>query len=56
MLTFNGVLWLIKAFSRLVCNGRCEIGSPTPDLVPFRYGDYQRDEWRRIFPVAKIPA
>jgi isopenicillin N synthase-like dioxygenase len=32
------------------------IGPPTPDFVPFRYGDYQRDEWRRIFPVAKIPA
>jgi isopenicillin N synthase-like dioxygenase len=30
---------------------------PTPvDFVPFRYGDYQRDEWRRIFPIAKIPA
>ena len=28
----------------------------TPDFAPFRYGDYQRDEWRRIFPVAKIPA
>ena len=27
-----------------------------PDATPFRYGDYQRDEWRRIFPVAKIPA
>jgi len=32
------------------------IGPPTPDFVPFCYGDYQRDEWRRIFPVAKIPA
>ena len=32
------------------------IGPPTPDFVPFHYGDYQRDEWRRIFPVAKIPA
>jgi isopenicillin N synthase-like dioxygenase len=32
------------------------IGPPTPDFVPFRYGDYQRDEWRRIFPVAMIPA
>src|SRR5882724_5066928 len=32
------------------------IGPPTPDFAPFRYGDYQRDEWRRIFPVAKIPA
>jgi isopenicillin N synthase-like dioxygenase len=32
------------------------IGPATPDVVPFRYGDYQRDEWRRIFPVAKIPA
>jgi isopenicillin N synthase-like dioxygenase len=31
------------------------IGPPTPDFLPFRYGDYQRDEWRRIFPVAKIP-
>jgi isopenicillin N synthase-like dioxygenase len=31
------------------------IGRPTPDFAPFRYGDYQRDEWRRIFPVAKIP-
>ncbi len=28
----------------------------TADFVPFRYGNYQRDEWRRIFPVAKIPA
>ena len=32
------------------------IGPATPDVTPFRYGDYQRDEWRRIFPVAKIPA
>jgi isopenicillin N synthase-like dioxygenase len=32
------------------------IGAPTEEFVPFRYGDYQRDEWRRIFPVAKIPA
>jgi isopenicillin N synthase-like dioxygenase len=31
------------------------IGS-TSNFRPFRYGDYQRDEWRRIFPVAKIPA
>ena len=29
---------------------------PTSNFSPFRYGDYQRDEWRRIFPVAKIPA
>jgi isopenicillin N synthase-like dioxygenase len=26
------------------------------DFEPFGYGKYQRDEWRRIFPVAKIPA
>jgi isopenicillin N synthase-like dioxygenase len=32
------------------------IGGPSSDIAPFRYGDYQRDEWRRIFPVAKIPA
>jgi isopenicillin N synthase-like dioxygenase len=31
------------------------IGQPA-DVTPLRYGDYQRDEWRRIFPVAKIPA
>jgi len=31
------------------------IGS-TSEFPAFRYGDYQRDEWRRIFPVAKIPA
>jgi isopenicillin N synthase-like dioxygenase len=31
------------------------IGS-TSEFRAFRYGDYQRDEWRRIFPVAKIPA
>lgn len=31
------------------------IGPAARDFVPFRYGDYQRDEWRRIFPVAKIP-
>lgn len=29
---------------------------PSGDFTPFRYGDYQRDEWRRIFPIAKIPA
>ncbi len=29
---------------------------PTSNISPLRYGDYQRDEWRRIFPVAKIPA
>ena len=28
----------------------------TSDFAPFRYGTYQRDEWRRIFPIAKIPA
>ena len=32
------------------------IGGSASDVAPFRYGDYQRDEWRRIFPVAKIPA
>ncbi|MBV9521474.1 MAG: isopenicillin N synthase family oxygenase [Alphaproteobacteria bacterium] len=32
------------------------IGAAAEEFVPFRYGDYQRDEWRRIFPVAKIPA
>jgi isopenicillin N synthase-like dioxygenase len=25
-------------------------------IAPFTYYQYQRDEWRRIFPVAKIPA
>jgi isopenicillin N synthase-like dioxygenase len=28
---------------------------PSGEFTPFRYGDYQRDEWRRIFPIAKIP-
>jgi isopenicillin N synthase-like dioxygenase len=32
------------------------IGKAMPDAAPLRYGDYQRDEWRRIFPVARIPA
>src|SRR5216683_2863127 len=31
------------------------IGPATAYAAPFRYGDYQRDEWRRIFPVARIP-
>jgi isopenicillin N synthase-like dioxygenase len=26
------------------------------EVAPFTYYQYQRDEWRRIFPVAKIPA
>ena len=28
---------------------------PSGAFTPFRYGDYQRDEWRRIFPIANIP-
>jgi isopenicillin N synthase-like dioxygenase len=32
------------------------IGPPWTSVAPFTYGQYQRDEWRRIFPVAKIPA
>jgi isopenicillin N synthase-like dioxygenase len=31
------------------------IGGPTTDFEPFLYGKYQRDEWRRIFPIARIP-
>ncbi|HZS84954.1 MAG TPA: 2-oxoglutarate and iron-dependent oxygenase domain-containing protein [Stellaceae bacterium] len=32
------------------------IADGTTEFEPFRYGTYQRDEWRRIFPIAKIPA
>lgn len=32
------------------------IGPSAHSVAPFTYGQYQRDEWRRIFPVAKIPA
>ncbi len=32
------------------------IAGADTDFPPFLYGKYQRDEWRRIFPVAKIPA
>jgi isopenicillin N synthase-like dioxygenase len=32
------------------------IGEPDPGFTPSLYGDYQRAEWRRIFPIAKIPA
>ena len=31
------------------------VGERSDGFVPFRYGDYQRDEWRRAFPVAGIP-
>lgn len=32
------------------------IGEPDRTFEPLVYGDYQRDVWRRIFPVAQIPA
>jgi isopenicillin N synthase-like dioxygenase len=32
------------------------IGRLAADFEPFSYGDYQRNEWRRIFPVANILA
>jgi len=32
------------------------IGTRDPDFKSFKFGDYQRAEYRRIFPVAKIPA
>jgi isopenicillin N synthase-like dioxygenase len=32
------------------------IGTPDPSFEPFRYGDYQRQSYRRSFPVANIPA
>jgi isopenicillin N synthase-like dioxygenase len=31
-------------------------GDAPPDFTPMRYGDYQRGMYRRIFPVAGIPA
>lgn len=31
------------------------VGVATPDPQPLLYGKYQKDEWRRIFPIAKIP-
>lgn len=31
------------------------VGVATPDPQPLLYGGYQKDEWRRIFPIAKIP-
>jgi isopenicillin N synthase-like dioxygenase len=32
------------------------IGDQDSSFKSFRFGDYQRDEYRRIFPIAKIPA
>ena len=32
------------------------IGIANPEPDPLRYGAYQKAEWRRIFPIANIPA
>ena len=32
------------------------VGTPDPSFEPFKYGDYQRQSYRRSFPVANIPA